>query len=709
LKQIFQSLENGETYIADLAVPCVKDGEILIKTNKSLISAGTEKMLKEFGKSNLLEKALNNQDKVKEALSKLKSDGLISTYEAINSKLNNPIPLGYCNVGVIEDIGKGVKGFKIGDRVVSNGYHAEYVSVPMNLCAKIPDNITDNSAVFTVLGAIGLQGIRLAKPSFGEIFVVSGLGIIGLITAQILKANGCKVIGVDPDTKRTKLAASFDIETFNFDNCSNYKNFIDKYSNGNGIDGVIITASTKSNKPIEIASQICRKRGRIILVGISGLKLNRDYFYKKELKFQVSCSYGPGRYDSSYEKFSNDYPIGFVRWTEQRNFDAILSALANKSIRTEELISHKFDIGDSIKAYDLLDSDENHLGILLNYPNKSSSNKYTELKPKKNILINKKIQIDKNISISFIGAGNYASRVLIPAFAKQNIELETLFSRNSIDHLKISKNFKFKNLTTNADDIFKNKSSNTVIIASRHDSHYLYLEKSLKRFKNIFIEKPLCLKLEELNQIENIYNSLLEKGSQPIVMIGFNRRFSPLIKKLKKILELIDDKKSFIYTCNAGYIDPNHWTQDPNIGGGRLIGEACHFVDLLVFLANSKIDKINITSMEDIKYFPDTFTINLKFLDGSIGTIHYYSNGHKSYPKENLEVFSGGSIFKLENFRKLNAWGYPGFKRKTLFVQDKGQLSCVSEFINSIRNSKDSPINFDEIIHIHRKIIEVSQ
>jgi len=709
LRQIFQSLENGKTFIADLPAPSIRDGEILIRSKKSLISAGTEKMLKEFGQSNLIDKALNNPDKVREVVNKLKNDGFFSTIEAINSKLDNPIPLGYCNVGVVEEIGKETKDFKVGDRVVSNGYHAGFVSVPANLCAKIPDNVSDDEAVFTVLGAIGLQGVRLSKPTFGEIFFVSGLGVIGLITSQILISNGCRVIGYDPDEKRCKEASKIGIETYSLEENANISKFLNVYTNGNGVDGVIVTASTKSNVPIEIAAKICRKRGRIILVGVSGLNLNRDLFYQKELTFQVSCSYGPGRYDKSYELDGNDYPIGFVRWTEQRNFKAILYALSTKKIKTEKLISHKFYIDEALKAYELIEKGSDYLGIVIEYPNEPSPNeKVLTIEKTNKTKTKEKNNFSKEINLSFIGAGNYASRVLIPAFSKTEANFESLFSRSSKEHLKISKKFKFNQLTTEIETILKKDKSNAVIISTRHDSHYFYLKSCLNANKNIFIEKPLCINLTELAEIKNLYGSFEDNQHKPIIMVGFNRRYAPLVKELKIMLDLINEHKSFIYTCNAGFISEDNWIQDPKVGGGRLIGEACHFVDLLVYLSGSKIKNLEVIEMKDNKMCPDTFSINLSFVDGSIGSIHYFSNGNFSFPKERLEVFCGGTIFKLDNFKKLSAWGFPNFTKRRLLKQDKGQKNCVNEFISSIKNKK-SPINFEEIIHVHQKILEAKE
>ena len=705
MKQVFQSLLDGSISSPDLAVPNVKEGHLLIKSKCSLISAGTERMLAKFGKSNFIEKAKQQPNKVKEVLNKLKTDGLLATYESVQSRLNEPLPLGYCNVGEVISIGKGVKGYQIGDRVASNGPHAEIFNVPENLCAKIPDNLNDLSASFTVLGSIALQGIRLAKPSFGETFLVSGLGLIGILTCQFLKANGCNVLGVDIDNKKCNLAKQLGVDVLQIDSNSDPVSWCLNNTDGFGVDGSIITASTESSEPIDIAALASRKRARIILIGVTGVALNREIFYKKEIKFQVSCSYGPGRYDNNYEINGNDYPIGFVRWTEQRNFQAVLKAFSNGFINTDILISHKFDFSKIKEAYELLINSSDCLGIIILYKK--------DIDTKKNTLVfnNKKIRNQKNnINVSFIGSGNYANRFLIPTFYKSNVKFNYISSFTGTTSTEVAKKFNFKYSTTNVEEVFKDDETNLIVIATRHNSHSKLIIKSLNEGKNVFVEKPLCLSVEELNSIDKAYMLAQEKFTiPPKLMIGFNRRFSPCIKEIKNFLDKEDSPKSFIYTINAGELPPNHWHNDVNIGGGRLISEACHFVDILCFLSNSEINSIQLISLKNNKYTPETFSIQISMNDGSIGNVHYFANGSKSFPKERLEVFVNKNIILLDNFKKIKTWGNIKLDKINKFNSEKGQENCINEFILSLKSNTECPIPYKQIYDLHKWLLPLKE
>ena len=700
MKQVIQSLSDGNIELLDLPTPEVGKNEILIKTSCSLISAGTERMLLNFGNSNIIEKAKKHPDKVKEVINKMINDGPITTLDAVNNKLEEPIPLGYSNVGEIIAKGDNVSCFKVGDKVVSNGPHAECVLVNKNLCAKIPDGVLDEEAVFTVLASIGLQGIRLAEPTIGETFVVCGLGLIGLLTAQLLKANGCNVYGLDIDHKKIKIAKDLGIESFASKNNSDSISWFNQITNNSGVDGVLITAATESNNPLDIASQICRKRGRIILVGTSGLKINREYFYKKELTFKVSCSYGPGRYDPIYEKEGVDYPIGYVRWTEKRNFEAVLKILSNKGVYFKNLITNRFKIFEAKKAYDHLYNNPETIGILFTYENSSINKKDT-------VQINLDSTAKSNTaSVSVIGAGNYSKRIIVPFLSRTNADLRKVISRNGFDSTYIAKKYKFKESSTNVQRIWEDDKTNTVFILTRHNSHAEFIIKSLEYGKNVFVEKPICTTQEQLELISEAYKkSRFPDGTGPILMVGFNRRFSKLTEILKKELLNIKSPKAFIYTCNAGYLDSKHWTNDDKIGGGRLIGEACHFLDLIMHLAESKIDDLNIVYAKDEKKCSDTFSLNVKFKNGSIGNINYFANGNKKYPKEQLDVFAGGKIYQINNFLKLKSWGSSTFNTIRNFRQDKGQENCVNSFINSVQNSSKSPISFNELYEVQKWIL----
>ncbi len=705
MKQIFQYLDSGETKIIELPPPRLKRGEILIRSKFSLISSGTERMLINFGKSNIISKAKNQPEKVSEVITKIKSDGILNTLEAVSNKLDKPLPLGYCNAGIVIQIGEGVSSFKVGDRVVSNGYHAELVTVSENLCALIPEEVSFEEAAFTVIASIGLQGLRLLKPTLGETIAVSGLGIIGLITCQLLLANGCKVLGLDPDRSKCELASLFGVETFCISNDNNPTNWCLSKTKEVGVDGFLVTASTTSSDPIHIAANSSRKRGRIILVGVTGLDLNRNLFYKKELTFQVSCSYGPGRYDKSYEVENSDYPIGYVRWTEKRNFEAILDLLDSGVLDFEKLIEKKYNFDDALDAYKLLLEKSSSLGILLCYKREPELNSHK-------IKIN--LGADYNTSpnepvLGCIGAGNYSSRTLLPAFKNSGANFYIICSLKGASAMHYGKKFSFKEVTTNDEEVFSNKICNTVIISTRHDSHADLIKKALNSGKNVFVEKPLCLNFKELNSIEDAYKKKINPDSKkkhpPILMVGYNRRFSPLITKLKKFLNNLNGPKAFIYTCNSGFLDSNHWLNDPNIGGGRFLGECCHFVDLLYFLSEEKIKNIKICSPLNEKNSPETFTVNIQFEKGSIGSIHYFSNGSKLLPKERIEVFSDKTIFRLDNFKKLKAWGYKGFSSQRLLTQDKGQKNCTSAFLNAIRKGESSPIPLEEIFEVQRSIL----
>jgi predicted dehydrogenase len=701
MKQILQSLKDGRTEVADIPAPKLCDGQILIQTSKTLISSGTEKMLVDFGKSNLVEKARLQPEKVKQVAEKVKTDGLVVTLEAVQSKLDQPLALGYSNVGRVIETSSNC--FNVGERVVSNGPHAEIVRVPRNLCARIPDNVSDAAATFTVLSSIGLQGVRLAQPTIGEKFVVIGLGLIGLLTIQILRANGCRVLGIDYDPKRLKLAKAFGAETCNLNSGQNPINKALEFSQGNGVDAVIITAASSSNAPLSQGAKMCRKRGRIILVGVVGLEINRADFYEKELTFQVSCSYGPGRYDNDYEEKGNDYPIGFVRWTEQRNFEAVLELMADGALDVEPLISHRFEIDRGKEAIDLLSSNEPSLGILLEY------NGYTPQALEKEVCLP---ILEKNWTsgqkrIGFLGAGNHASRTLIPAFQAAGANLHTLISNGGINAYHFGKKYHFLYAGTDETKLFNEDTVDAIVVATRHKDHAGQIMSGLEARKHIYCEKPLCISLGELNCLE----SKLAEHPDLLVMVGFNRRFSPLVIKMKELLEDYNESTCIIMTINAGEIPAEHWTQDPLIGGGRIIGEACHFIDLARHLTGSPIDSMNVQSLGEnplTQKLSDNVSINLKFKNGSIASINYLANGNKGFPKERVEVFCAGRVLQLDNFKKLQGWGWNNFKLMRLWKQDKGQNACAEAFIKAISNNSEPPIKREEILEVTKLSIQAA-
>lgn len=695
MKQLLHSFANGDTYLVDLPSPNILPGHLLIRSLVSLVSAGTERMLVDFGKANWIDKARQQPDKLQEVFQKARTDGVPTTLEVVRSKLDEPLALGYCNVGIVVQVGEGVTGFHVGDRVASNGPHAEVIIVPQHLCVLVPEVVSHQAASFTVLAAIGLQGIRLAKPTLGETFVVSGLGLIGLLTAQLLVAQGCRVLGLDPDPSQCDLAQSLGISALNLSDCKDPLTWCLKQTDGIGVDGVLITAATSSSEPVHLAAQACRQRGRIVLVGVTGLELRRDFFYKKELSLQVSCSYGPGRYDPVYEQQGHDYPIGFVRWTEQRNFQAVLHSLATGDLCTEQLISHRFPLEQASEAYELLSSPEPSLGILLRYSETANPKQRVVQLPAAS-----KCSAPIQPLLSVIGAGNYASRMLIPAFAKAGARFHTLAASSGIGPVHVGRKFGFRHASTDIPSLLADSSANSVVIATRHDSHAVLVQQALDAGKHVFVEKPLCLTAAELDVIEAAHTG------QALLTVGYNRRFAPLLLDLQQQLSRLQGPKAFVYTCNAGAIPADHWTQDPVAGGGRLLGEACHFVDLLRHLAASPIEDLQLINAADRKPCSDTFSLQLRFSDGSIGTVHYFSNGSKAFPKERLDVFCDGKVLQLDNYRKFKAWGIPGFRSRRLLSQNKGQDACCAAFLKAIETGGSPPIPTAEIFEVQSWLLK---
>jgi len=710
MKHILQDLKTGDTQLAEVPCPRVQAGSLLIRTRASVISAGTERTLLAFGKANLLEKARQQPDKVRQVLDKVCTDGLLPTLEAVRAKLEQPLSLGYCNAGVVLEVGANVQGFAPGDRVVSNGPHAEVVRIPQNLCARIPPGVSDESAALTVLGAIALQGIRLVQPTLGESMVVIGLGLIGLLTVQLLRAHGCRVLGVDFEPSRLALASAFGAQTVNLAAGGDPIAAGLAFSHGRGVDGVLITASTQGNEPVHQAAQMCRKRGRIVLVGVTGLTLSRADFYEKELSFQVSCSYGPGRYDAAYEEEGHDYPLGFVRWTAQRNFEAVLDMLADGRLDVTSLISHRFPLAQAIEAYKLLGENTASLGIILRYPEPPEPAVCQET-----IALSPEFQPVHRTSpsvlvIGMVGAGNYATQVLLPALQGTQAHLKSIASSGGVSGAQTGRKFGFEMTTTDTSSLFTDNTINTLMIATRHDSHALLVCRALEVGKHVFVEKPLALTLQELEQIIKTYQAVSAQQVPPLLMVGFNRRFAPQVQKMKTLLNGVQAPKSFIMTVNAGEIPPHHWTQDVRVGGGRIIGEGCHFIDLLRFLAGCPITGVQSTMLgaaPGVSVREDKMSFTLTFSDGSFGTVHYLANGHSSFPKERLEVFCAGRVLQLDNFRMLRGYGWPSFKKMRLWRQDKGHKAEIMAFVQAVQQGGPPLIPFEELVEVTRASFEV--
>ena len=687
MKQIIQSFKTGKTILEEVPAPKVAKGQVLIKTTRTLVSMGTERMLVEFGKASLIQKARQQPDKVKMVLDKIKTDGLLPTIETVFNKLGQPLPLGYCNVGKVIGVGEDVKNFRTGDRVASNGSHAEFVCVPQNLVAHIPDNISDEEATFTVIGSIGLQGIRLLNPTMGEVVVVTGLGLIGLITAQLLKANGCTVIGLDVDDAKLEIAKSMGILTHNPIHGDPVK-FVESASNGIGADGVIITASAKSDEIISQAAKMSRKRGKIILVGVIGLNLSRAEFYEKELTFQVSCSYGPGRYDDDYEQKGIDYPLAFVRWTEKRNFETILNAISNENIDVKSLISEVVDLEHFGNIYNDI-SNSKSIASILKYSEDSIPENSIAVKG-----VNQKLGSGK---IAIIGAGNFTKMTMLPSM--KDAEVKYIVSKGGLSSKSLATKHKIAYSSTSYEDVLNDDEVGLVAITTRHNLHASMTIKALNAGKNVFVEKPLSLTKEELFEIVEA-----QQRSEKNVVVGFNRRFSPHIQKIKKSVPN-SASKNIIATMNAGFIPSNVWVHDMKVGGGRIIGEACHYIDLLVYISGSRVKSICMNALgANPKENTDNASLLLKFENGDSGVINYFSNGSKAYMKERLEVYFDEKTIIVKNFRKTEGFGINGFSKLSTKL-DKGHKKQFQKLEDFAKKGGDPLIPFEEIVNVSKASI----
>lgn len=690
MHQIIQDLKSGETILENVPTPQVGSGEVLIKTNRTLVSLGTEKMLVNFGKANYIQKARQQPEKVKQVLQKIKTDGLKPTLDAVFRKLGEPLPLGYCNAGEVIAVGKGVTEFSVGDRVVSNGHHAEVVSIPENLVAKIPEGVSYEEAAFTVIGAIGLQGIRLIKPTFGETIVVTGLGLIGLIAAQLLKANGCNVIGLDYDDAKIALAKSWGIKAFNAAQIDVVKT-IELETNGIGADGVLITASTQGNEVISQAAQMSRQRGRIVLVGVIGLDIQRSDFYEKELTFQVSCSYGPGRYDSAYEGKGLDYPIGFVRWTENRNFQAVLQAISNGSLDVKPLITESVKLQDYLEIYGEMGKGGS-IASIIEFDGK------VEVEQSKVLVTEKKFDKSNGV-IGIVGAGNFTGAMIVPTLKKLGADMKYIASSRGLSGTTLAKKYGIQFSTTEMNEIFEDGEVDGVIITTRHNQHAANVINALQADKHVFVEKPLAITRDELDRIDEVY-----KNASKSVTVGFNRRFSPFAQEAKQLLGSDGHPINVIATMNAGFIPEDHWTQDMDIGGGRIIGEACHYIDLISFFTNSTVTEVVMNAIgTTTEVGTDNASILLKYKNGSQGIINYFSNGHKSYAKERVEIYDQGKNIIIDNFRKSKYYGYKssGLSKS----QDKGHYEQFKRWTEMLKKGGEPIIPYYQVMNTSRAAV----
>lgn len=684
MKQIIQSFKTGATILEEIPAPQVKKGSVLIQTTRSLVSLGTERMLVEFGKSNLISKARQQPDKVKQVLDKIKTEGLVPTLEAVFNKLGEPLPLGYCNVGRVIAVGEGVSEFKVGDRVASNGQHAEFVCIPKNLVAHIPDEVSDEEAVFTVIGSIGLQGIRLLNPTLGETIVVVGLGLIGLLTAQLLIANGCKVVGVDIDDSKLEMSKQWGVTPFN-PKSGDVVKFVEGITGGIGADGVLITASAKTDEIVSQAARMSRKRGRIILVGVIGLNLSRAEFYEKELSFQVSCSYGPGRYDEDYENRGNDYPLAFVRWTEKRNFEAILQAIASKKLVVQKMITEIVPLESYQTIYGEIGSSKS-IASILSYQEQHNENpshtiqlKETSFKGSKGV-------------VGVVGAGNFTKMTMLPALKGSGANYKYIASQGGVSGTAMAQKYGFTHSTTNYKEIVADQEVDLLLITTRHHLHAAMSIESLRAGKHVFVEKPLALNTEELESVIEA-----QQASGKTITVGFNRRFSPHALKMKDLLG--SAPMNVIATMNAGFIPASVWIHDLKIGGGRIVGEACHFIDLITYLTGSKVTSVCMNAMGvNPQANTDNATLLLKYENGSTGVINYFSNGSKAYSKERVEVYSQDRTLIMDNFRKTEGFGFKGFSKLKTSL-DKGHKNQFHSLIQRIKDGGAPLIPMEDLIN----------
>lgn len=704
MKQIIQNMRDGKTSIVDLPVPSVKQKTALVQTCNSLVSAGTERMLVEFAEKNLIGKASSRPDLVSQVLNKARREGLIPTIEAAFNKLDQPMVLGYSSAGTIIEVGEGLQGFKPGDRVACAGggfaVHAEYGVIPQNLLVHLPDQVDFESAAFTTLGAIALQGFRLAQPQLGESIAIIGLGLLGLLTAEIAKAAGCSVFGIDLAADRVALAKEMQVNAVLRVNC---EEFASTFTANHGFDHVLICADTSSDDPIELAGRLARDHGTVIAVGAVGLTIPRKIYYEKELDLKISRSYGPGRYDPGYEEGGQDYPYGYVRWTEGRNLQAFVELLARGKINLKPLISHRFPIEQASQAYELITgkTKEPFLGVLITYPRSS-------IKPERKVTLSTTASPAASVKLGVLGAGNYAQAVFLPVVKKTGIaDLVGISSASGLSAKHAAQKFGFQFASSTETDLLENDQINTVLILTRHQQHAMQVINALKHHKSVYCEKPLAIHADELAEIES---QLCQPGT-PLLTVGFNRRFAPLAIQLKQYFSTRSEPMVIHYRVNAGFLPANHWLNDPLQGGGRLIGEGCHFIDFITFMVGSLPVSVNARSLPDSgKYHQDNCVVTLRFTDGSLGTMTYLANGNKNFSKERVEVFNGGRIGILDDFRTLELVSET--RRQVIrsrLKQDKGHQAAWQGFLNAVSQTGTPPIPYEELIAVQKACLAAVQ
>jgi predicted dehydrogenase/threonine dehydrogenase-like Zn-dependent dehydrogenase len=693
MKQLLQNMRDGKAVIEEVPVPTPRAGMALVKTEASLVSVGTERMVVEFAEKSLVGKARSRPDLVRQVIDKAKREGLLATAQAAFDRLDQPMALGYSSAGTIVKLGEDMGGFKVGQRVACAGgeyaVHAEYTVVPRNLLTPLPENVDFESAAFTTLGAIALHGFRLAEPQIGMTVAVIGMGLLGLLTGQIAAAAGCRVLGIDIDPKRIALALSLGLQACLRDQA---EDSAVAFTANCGFDVIIICADTPSNDPVELAGVIARDRARVVATGAVGLDFPRKLYYEKEISFINSRSYGPGRYDATYEEGGKDYPIGYVRWTEGRNFEAVVDLLTSGKLQVQPLITHRFPIERATEAYDVITGKKegSFLGVVLTYPE--------ERKEERRVVFHSSSPNSADmVKLGVLGAGLYANATLLPALKKiDGLELVGIASASGLHAQYAAKKFGFAYATSSDDEIINDPNINTVAVLTRHDTHADLVLRALQAGKHVFVEKPLALNMDQLSAISE---QLLSSHSS-LLTVGFNRRYAPLAQSLFSFLFPRTEPLYAHYRVNAGYLPLNHWTQDPDVGGGRIVGEGCHFIDFITFLVGAAPVSVSAVALPDGgKYREDNVSMTFTFPDGSIGVVDYLANGDKSLPKERVEVFCGGRIAVLDDFRALEMVD-DGHRKTVKSAQDKGWKDEWMAFAKAIREGSELPISYEQLIGV---------
>lgn len=691
MKQLLQNLRTGEGTVTEVPVPIVQSGRVLVRTAASLISAGTERALAELGQKGLLGKARERPELIGKVWEKVKTEGLVQALEGVRDKLDQSHAVGYSAAGVVIEVGTDVTNFRPGDRVACAGTdyaaHAEVISVPQNLCVRLPDALSFEEAAFATVGAIALQGVRLAEPTLGESVVVIGLGLVGQLTVQLLKANGCRVFGIDIDEARIELAIASGAEAGSLPNVASEK--VHAWSRGRGADACIIAAATASNDPVELAGEISRLKGRVVAVGMVGMNVPRNVYYQRELTLKVSMSYGPGRHDPDYEERGHDYPVAYVRWTEGRNLEAFLDLLALGRIDVKPLVTHRFAIAEASRAYQLISGNtaEKYLAVLLTYDTEGEVKRVVEHRPLAATPAGR-------VGLGLIGAGGYAQKVLLPNFKAAGVEFCSIASASGVSARDVGTKYGFARFLSDAQSVIDDERANLIVIATRHGSHAELAKLALERGKHVFVEKPLALNDAELDGV-------LEAAtrSEGQLLVGFNRRFSPLAVKAREVFQGRQSPLSIVYRVNAGRVPREHWTQDPAEGGGRIIGEVCHFIDLMQFITGAAPQTVYAESVAAAGNVisEDSVFITLRFADGSNAVVAYLAEGDNSLRKEHIEIYGEGKTFVIEDFRgsRLHAGGRE--KKETLSQQDKGQREQARVACAVVSEGRPAPISLAEL------------